>query len=141
MKDCLFCKISKKEIPAEVVYEDDAVLGFLDIQPRAMGHTVIIPKNHADNIQKLSDEDTARIFQVVKKLTFALNKTFSPEGFTIGINHFNEGSVNPLHVNHFHVHIIPRFGNDGGEPIQGVVDNPPKESLRETRSKIISNMN
>ena len=76
MADCLFCRIAKKEIKAEVVYEDDETLAFLDITPRAPGHTMIIPKSHAANILELDDSKLGPTLLTVKKVTGTLNKAF-----------------------------------------------------------------
>ena len=85
--DCLFCKIAKKEIPAEAVYEDADTIAILDIHPRAPGHTMIIPKVHAENILDLPDSLVGRVFLTVKKVTGILRTALKPDGFTIGINH------------------------------------------------------
>jgi len=131
--DCLFCKIAKKEIGAEIVYEDADTLAFLDVRPRAPGHCMVIPKVHAENILDLFDDKVEPTFLTVKKVTAKLLKALNPQGFTIGINH---GSVSGQVIDHLHIHIIPRFENDGGRSIHSVVDNPPKESLKEIADKI-----
>ncbi len=133
--DCLFCKIRDKEIGAEFVYEDEHAFGILDINPIAPGHTMIIPKVHSENLIDLPDEEIGAVFSAVKKLTLILKKAFNPEGFTIGINH---GRVSGQVIDHLHIHIIPRFENDGGKSVHSVVDNPPKESLAEMAGKIRS---
>lgn len=136
--DCLFCRIVKKEIPSEVIYEDDDVLGFLDIHPLAPGHTVVIPKHHVNNILDLADNMIEPVFESVKKITKILNETLSPQGFTIGINH---GKVSGQAIDHLHVHIVPRFSGDGGGSFHSVVHNPPKESIKEIKEKIFKSIN
>ncbi len=133
MTDCLFCKISKKEISAQFVYENDGAMAILDVNPRAPGHTMVIPKIHAENILDLPEEQIAPLFLTVKKITDILNKAFQPDGFTIGINH---GKASGQVVEHLHIHVIPRFANDGGKSIHSVVNNPPKGSLEEIVNKI-----
>lgn len=133
--DCLFCQIIKRKIPAEIVYEDEHSLGVLDINPRAPGHTMIIPKVHAETILDLPGDCGAFIFQALKNMTGKLHQVFAPDGFTIGINH---GRTAGQAVNHLHIHIIPRYKNDGGSSVHGVVQNPPKESLAEIRNKILN---
>lgn len=130
--DCLFCDIASKKIPAYIVYEDDETLGFLDIKPLAPGHTVIIPKTHAESISSLDDKLINPVFGAVKKMTVTLKKVFGPEGFTIGINQGKTAGVD-----HLHVHIIPRWEDDGGGSIHSVVLNPPKESLESIRERIL----
>ena len=133
--DCLFCKIINKEIPAEIIYEDGEAVAFLDIHPRSSGHTVVLPRHHAENILDLPDEKIEGIFKAVKKVTELLNKSLMPDGFTIGINH---GKVSGQTIDHLHIHIIPRWFNDGGGSVHDVVNNQPKESLEEISKKIKS---
>jgi len=134
MADCIFCKIANKEIPAEVVYEDAHATAVLDINPIAPGHTMILPKVHAENILDLDDAELPPLFFAVKRVTALLNDAFHPDGFTIGINH---GKWAGQAIDHLHVHVVPRWKNDGGKSIHSVVANPPSESLTEIRKKII----
>lgn len=132
--DCLFCKIANKEIASEKIYEDDKVLAFLDISPLSKGHTVVIPKKHAENIIDLPAEEVLPVFSAVKKVTELLQEKLSPKGFTIGINH---GRVGGQLVDHLHIHVIPRYEGDGGGSFHSVVKNPPKESVSEIRKEIV----
>ena len=116
--DCLFCKIIAKEIPAEIISENDNYLSFLDITPRAEGHTLVVPKKHANNIIDLDPEAIGPLFEGVRKTTTLIKNSLNPDGFTIGINH---GSVAGQAVDHLHVHIIPRHANDGDGSIHSVV--------------------
>lgn len=131
--NCLFCKIIKKEIPAYVIYEDDHALAFLDITPRTPGHTLVIPKYHAANVIDLPNIHVAPLFLAVKATDKLLTKSFSPEGLTIGVN---QGAASGQEVDHLHVHLMPRWHDDGGTAIQGVVKNIPKESVEEIYKKI-----
>lgn len=131
--DCLFCKIAKKEIAAEVIYEDKETMAFLDIQPRAPGHTIVISKVHSENILDLNNENIGPTFLTVKKITGILKNALEADGFTIGINH---GRVSGQAVDHLHIHIIPRFKNDGGHSIHSVVNNPPTENLAQIKGLI-----
>ena len=133
--NCLFCKIINKEIPAEIIYEDSEAIAVLDVHPRAPGHTMVLPKVHAENILDLPDEKIEGIFKAVKKVTELLNKSLKPDGFTIGINH---GKVSGQTIDHLHIHIMPRWFNDGGGSVHDVVNNPPKENLEEIVKKIKS---
>jgi histidine triad (HIT) family protein len=130
---CLFCKIIKKEIPAEIIYKDDKTMAILDINPRSPGHTMILPKIHAENILDLPEEKIEGVFKAVKKVTELLNKSLKPDGFTIGINH---GKISGQVIDHLHIHIIPRFKDDGGGSVHSVVNNPPKESLNKIKNQI-----
>ena len=134
MSDCLFCKIISHDIPAQVVYEDDHALAFLDIKPRSPGHTVVIPKVHAPAIIALPDEEIAPLFLVVKKVDEMLSLALTPDGVTIGIN---QGRASGQEVDHLHIHLMPRWHTDGGHAVQSVVNNPSEASLEDMRKKII----
>src|SRR3989344_3738121 len=133
MDECIFCKIVNKQIKAEIIYEDAHALAFLDIMPRAPGHAVVIPKTHIANLTEFPDEEIGAFFGAVKKTVKMVGNGLDPDGFTLGVNH-NEaaGQVIP----HLHFHIIPRWRGDGGKGIQGVVNNPPQESLEQVAKKI-----
>ncbi len=132
--DCLFCKIAAKQIPSRVVFEDAHVLAFLDIMPRTMGHTMVIPKVHAPNILELPDAEVAPLFLAVKKVAELVSRKLAPDGVTIGIN---QGRASGQEVDHLHVHVMPRWHGDGGGSIQSVVDRKPQESAEEIWKKIV----
>ncbi|MEK7195986.1 MAG: HIT family protein [Patescibacteria group bacterium] len=134
MADCLFCKIVKGEIPSEKIYEDKAAFAFLDIHPLAPGHTIVVPKVHAENILDLPEMVVGPLFLGVRKVTAALNLAIKPHGFTIGINH---GKVSGQAIDHLHIHLIPRFEGDGGGSIHSVVKNQSSESVSAIKEKII----
>ncbi|MDP3725483.1 MAG: HIT family protein [Nanoarchaeota archaeon] len=135
MSDCIFCKIAHKEIPSHAIDESEEAIAILDIHPLAPGHTMVVPKTHAETILELPDEKTGPVFQLVKEVVKKLKKALSPDGFTLGINHgTNAGQVVP----HLHIHIIPRYKGDGGGNIHSIVKNPPKESLEEIKQKILN---
>ena len=133
--ECIFCGIARKEIPAEIVREDERTVAFLDIHPRAPGHTVVVPRQHSPTLLELPDGEIGLLFSAVKYATRLLANALHPSGFTIGINH---GSVSGQTVDHLHVHILPRFLGDGGGSIHSVVTNPPQESLAAVAAKIRS---
>lgn len=101
MDDCIFCKIVKKEIPSNNIYEDEKFLVFLDIKPVSDGHLIIIPKNHIVWMQEADDEIISEIFKLTKKMMFVLKKA-------LGCDYVQE-SVVGNEVPHFHIHLIPRF--------------------------------
>jgi len=107
--DCIFCKIINQEIPANIVYEDNDVLAFLDITQGTKGHTLVIPKKHTDNLLEVDFESLTKVFNVTQKLAKAIQKAFNP----IGINVLNNTNKPLQSVFHFHVHIIPRYEDDG----------------------------
>jgi len=133
METCFFCKITNKEVPAEIIYEDSEAVAILDIHPRSPGHTMVLPKVHTENILDLPEEKVDGVFKAVRKVTELLKKSLNPDGFTIGINH---GKVSGQTVEHLHIHIMPRWFNDGGGSDYDVVDNPPHQSLKEIKIQI-----
>mgnify|MGYP001562533560 CR=1 FL=1 len=109
-KDCIFCRIAGKEIPAEIVYEDRNVLAFLDMHPATKkgGHTLVIPKKHYELITEIPDRELGILIACVKKISGALIK-FAP-----GLNILqNNGEAAGQFVNHAHFHLIPRYRGDG----------------------------
>ncbi len=110
MKNCVFCKIIKKEIPSTKVYEDDYSLVILDIRPASKkgGHTLVIPKKHYELISDIPDEVLTKISLLIKKVSKALLK------FGEGLNVLqNNKKVAGQAIPHVHFHLIPRFQNDG----------------------------
>lgn len=109
--DCIFCKIvAKGEIPSTNVYENENVLAFLDIGPTNKGHTLVIPKRHYENLLDTPDDDLKEVMLAVKKVAAAVIKGVEADGFNIQMsNKEAAGQVVP----HAHVHIIPRFNDDG----------------------------
>ncbi|RLC17699.1 MAG: HIT family protein [Deltaproteobacteria bacterium] len=105
MEDCIFCKIVKGEIPSIKVYEDDILLAFADINPISDGHTLIIPKRHAENIWKLSADEITAIHLTSQKVAQAMKASLNPDG--IAFLQLNGRGVNQL-VMHYHLHLIPR---------------------------------
>lgn len=133
VNECLFCGIGKREIGAEVIYEDENSIAILDIHPRSPGHAMVIPKAHRETILDVPEEEFKPLFTAVKKTTSMLLKALKPDGFTIGINH---GKASGQEVDHIHIHIIPRYLNDKGKPIQSVVDNRSGGTVQEMAVKI-----
>jgi len=103
---CTFCRLAKKEAPASYIYEDKEVAAFLDMKPINEGHTLVIPKNHYENIYEIPEEKVAHLFRIVKKVAYAVKKGVSAEGISIVQN--NERAAGQI-VFHLHVHIIPRY--------------------------------
>ncbi|MDD5593905.1 MAG: histidine triad nucleotide-binding protein [Candidatus Margulisbacteria bacterium] len=102
MKDCLFCKIANKEIPASVVYEDDKVLAFNDIAPQAPTHILVIPKEHVATLADVKDYSVlADIFKVVNQL--AAERGIDKTGFRTVIN---TGRAAGMAVHHLHIHLL-----------------------------------
>lgn len=120
MTDCLFCKIASGTIPSEKIYEDEDTFAFLDIHPINRGHTLVVPKEHHANIYEAPEELFAKVMHTVQLLAPRIKQAVNAEGINIGIN--NDHAAGQM-VFHLHVHIIPRFDNDGyshwhGNPYQ-----------------------
>ncbi len=110
--DCIFCKIVAGEIPSRTIHEDDLFKVILDLDPATKGHALIIPKNHFDDIYDLGDEEAKNVFSLAKKLTREMTDKLHADGFNIVQN---DGEVAGQTVLHFHLHLIPRYENDGNE--------------------------
>jgi histidine triad (HIT) family protein len=113
MTDCIFCRIVRKEAPAEIVYEDDKVMAFMDINPANPGHTLLVPKAHFRNIFDLDEEVAAYLMKVAVRLAPAIKEAMGAEG--LNILNANEPAAFQS-VFHFHLHLIPRTFGDGIRP-------------------------
>ena len=109
---CLFCEIVKGTIPSYKVYEDDKCVAFLDISQATIGHTLVVPKNHFDDIFDLDNEYAKHLFSVVSMLAKKIKKALNVEAMNI-VN--NSGELAGQTIKHFHIHLIPRYENDGFE--------------------------
>lgn len=110
MNDCIFCRIVKGELPCTKVYEDDAVLAFMDIGPIIKGHVLVIPKAHYATLPEVPAELAARVMVVVQKVATALMSALSADGVNV---HQSNGACAGQVVPHVHFHVIPRFNDDG----------------------------
>ncbi len=106
---CIFCKIAAGEIPAHKVYEDDNVFAFLDINPVTKGHTLVIPKKHYNNIFEIDEKDAGLLYQGVVLVSKLLKKNLNIENLNV-LN--NNGKLAYQSVDHYHIHLIPRYEND-----------------------------
>lgn len=111
MSDCIFCKIVNGEIPSAKVFENEHVVAFLDISQVTKGHTLVIPKVHKENVYELTPEIAQNIFEVVPKIANALKTTYNPIGMNL-VN--NNGEKAGQSVFHFHLHLLPRYGEGDG---------------------------
>lgn len=107
---CIFCKLASGEFPSATVYEDDLFRAILDISPAAKGHTLLLPKTHAVNLFELDELEVSKALLVAKKLAAAIQKTLQCDGINILQNN---GSAAGQSVFHFHIHLIPRYEEDG----------------------------
>ncbi|MBW1888175.1 MAG: HIT family protein [Deltaproteobacteria bacterium] len=107
MEDCIFCKIIKGEIPSFKIYEDDKVFAFEDINPISDGHTLIIPKKHAQNLWEISGEDLTAVHLASQKIIQAMKEALNPTG--VALLQLNGRGANQV-VMHYHIHLVPRTG-------------------------------
>lgn len=107
--NCIFCKILKNEIPSKLIYEDDDFKAILDVAPATKGHVLILPKEHASTLLDLSDEKASKIIVLAKKIISAMMKV---HGFTNYNIIQNNGKLAGQTVDHFHLHLIPRYSID-----------------------------
>lgn len=110
MEECIFCKIVKKQIPSHIIYESGRVLAFLDIAPTNPGHTLIIPKEHFSTVLETPDDVLKELIITTKNIAKAVKEGVNADGVNIGIN--TEKAAGQI-IFHTHLHIIPRFENDG----------------------------
>ena len=135
MENCIFCRIAKKEAPANIVYEDYEKLAFLELNQSSPGHVMVILKKHGRAMWDYSEEELGQIMKGVQKVAKKVKNGMAADWLTIGINHEEKRGVQ-----HLHIHIVPRWDNDGGGIIQTIVRNDVKED-RETIASKIANAN
>lgn len=103
MEDCVFCKIIKREIPSDIVYEDDRVIAFKDVNPAAPIHILVVPKKHIENLLQVSEDDgdiISYIYKVINKI--AIDNNFAQNGFRVIANCGKDSGQEVMHI-HFHV--------------------------------------
>ena len=124
----IFAKILRGELPSDKVYEDAKAVAFLDIMPRAPGHTLVLPKAPARNLLDVSPEDLAHVMKVAQKIARAAMQVFGAQGVTV--QQFNEGAGGQV-VFHLHVHVIPR---QDGVPMKPPASNKEKPEVLATHA-------
>ena len=127
----IFAKILRGEVPCHKVYEDEKAFAFLDIMPRAPGHTLVLPKAPARNILDVAPDDLAHVAKVAQKIAQAGVKAFDADGVTI--QQFNEGAGGQV-VFHLHVHVIPRQEGVALKPPASVKEEP--DVLKQQAAKL-----
>lgn len=126
--DCIFCKIANGEIPSSTIYEDDLFRVILDLSPATKGHALILPKKHMANIFEMDEETAEKVFILASRIAKAMKEALNCDGLNIVQNN---GEIAGQTVFHFHMHIIPRY-NDDGQQINWV----PKASEAAERDMI-----
>lgn len=108
--DCIFCRIAGGEIPSRTLFEDESFRVILDLNPITRGHALILPKEHADNLYELSEETAGEVMKLAKKMALQLKDTLGADGMNLVQNN---GVAAGQTVNHFHLHLVPRYGDNG----------------------------
>ena len=124
--DCIFCKLANGEIPTNAIYEDDTFKVILDMGPATKGHALILPKDHYDNLFEIDDQVAGKAMILAKKLANKMMDKLGADGLNLVQNN-NEAAGQT--VNHFHLHVIPRYKDDG----QNILWNPTKPTEEELK--------
>jgi histidine triad (HIT) family protein len=103
---CVFCRIVQKQAPSSVVYEDEAVMAFLDIRPLNLGHTLVIPKAHYADVFDTPADLLSRVYEVARRVSFAVKEATKADGISIIQQN---GKAAGQDIFHLHVHVVPRF--------------------------------
>ncbi|MEJ0020963.1 MAG: HIT family protein [Candidatus Doudnabacteria bacterium] len=127
MEDCIFCKIINRQIPSDIIYEDDQTLAILDIRPVSRGHALVMPKKHTEDLLSATGEDLVNTIKVTQKITRAVKDATGAIGMNVSTNN---GAAAGQVIFHLHFHIIPRFGNDNLSPW------PHQETEPKTRAEL-----
>lgn len=130
--DCIFCRIANGEIPSKTLYEDEAFRVILDLGPATKGHALILPKDHAADLYELPEETAAAVMKLAKRMAETLRDRLHCDGLNLVQNN---GETAGQTVPHFHLHLIPRYRNDG-QSINWVPARPDQEELEAVRKEI-----
>jgi histidine triad (HIT) family protein len=134
--DCIFCRIVSGRLPSSIVYADDLVTAFMDIQPVNAGHVLVVPNRHATFLADLDDESAADMFRVARRLAAALrNSGLLCEGVNLFLA---DGEAAMQEVMHCHLHVFPRYRGDGFGLTFGpdYKNKPPREALEAAAQRI-----
>lgn len=126
-EDCIFCQIIDGDIPSNTVTETDEAYAFLDVNPLARGHTLVVSKAHHERVGDMPADTASELFELVNEITPAVEDGVDAPASTLA---FNNGEDAGQEVPHVHCHIVPRFADDGGKPIHSMfpgVDVPDDE--------------
>lgn len=130
--NCIFCRIIAGEIPSYTLYEDEKFKVILDVGPATRGHALILPKDHYANLYELPEETAAEVIKLAKKMMARMTDKLKCDGFNIVQNN---GEAAGQTVNHFHMHLIPRYKNDG-EILKYIAGEPDTEELEQIKNII-----
>ena len=124
MEGCIFCRIANGEIPSKTIYEDERFRVFLDLGPATKGHALIVPKAHASDLFELPEDTAAAAMKLAKKLGEQMVNNLRADGLNVIQNN---GEAAGQTVKHYHLHLIPRYKDDG----QHILWNPGEVSPEE----------
>jgi histidine triad (HIT) family protein len=138
--NCVFCKVITGKIPARVIMENEKAMALLDAFPLAAGHTLVIPKLHYGKLQEMSEQDAMAVFEIIWKVTSAIEVGSQVNASTIAIHNGSEAGQD---IPHMHAHVVPRKREDGAGAIHSMFKVKPKlgpEEMDSLRDRIASNL-
>jgi len=121
-EDCIFCSIVAGEIPSHTVYESDHVVAFLDANPLAPGHTLVIPRDHHHRLDDLPDEVATDLYDTLHGLVPVVEDAVDADGTNVGVNN---GEAAGQEIPHVHYHIVPRFADDDATSFHAIAGTLP----------------
>jgi len=130
---CIFCRIIAGEIPAEIVAREPEAVAFLDVQPLADGHVLVVPRAHVALVEDLSPAAADALFRLVARLARPVREALGAAGTTIGVNN---GEATGQTIDHVHVHIVPRWRDDGAGSIHTIFPRRTRRSLKDVGAAI-----
>ena len=133
MSVCLFCQIARGDRPAHTIFEEEETVAFLDIFPCTPGHALVIPRQHYPTLDEMPAEEAGRLFQVAAVVAGKVQAAMGAAGFNLGVN---SGKAAGQEVFHVHIHIIPRYPNDGGGSMKSVARMRGDKDLEQIATKI-----
>lgn len=133
--DCIFCKLANGQIPSKTLYEDENFRVILDLGPATKGHSLILPKEHAANLYELPDDTAGEAMRLAKKMANSMREKLHCDGLNLVQNN---GAAAGQTVEHFHIHVIPRYLNDG-QSINWTPGEPSQEELEAVRRELAEN--
>lgn len=138
-ESCIFCRIAAGDATAATITEDEQTVAFLDANPLAPGHTLVIPRTHATRLEDLDPETGRAILDQLRVLAPAIEEAVGADATTVG---FNNGRAAGQEVPHVHGHIIPRSRGDGGGPIHAVLprQSPPEKDPEDIAASIATRL-
>ena len=120
---CIFCEIASHKRPARIVEESEGAVAFLDAFPLAEGHLLVIPRTHVAKVQQMTKDDARAVFELVWKLSGALETVTKTDGATIAVHN---GRSAGQEIPHVHFHVIPRKPDDGAGPVHTMFRTRPQ---------------